>query len=95
MKINVPHIAKLANLPISSTEEKKFKKQLEETIDYVKELDEVKTNNVEPTSHVTGLENVLRDDIAKPSLSQEDALLNTNSKHNGFFMVNAVIENDE
>lgn len=92
MKINVSHIAKLANLPLSPTEKEKFEKQLGETIDYVKELDKVNTKNVEPTSQVTGLENVLREDSTKPSLSQEDAVSNTKSKHNGFFKVDAVLE---
>ncbi len=92
MKINVSHVAKLANLSISPSEKEKFEKQLEETVEYIKGLDEVDTKNVEPTSHVTGLENVTREDIAKPSLSQEDALSNTKSTHNGFFKVKAVLE---
>lgn len=92
MKINVSHIAKLANLPLSPAEKVKFEKQLSETLDYVRELDDINTKNVEPTSHVTGLENVLRDDIAKPSLNQEEALSNTKSSYNGFFKVDAVLE---
>lgn len=92
MKINVPHIAKLANLSLSTTDEKKFETQLEETIKYVEELDSVDTKGVEPTSQVTGLENVTREDKATPSLSQEEALMNAKSKLNGFFKVDAILE---
>jgi aspartyl-tRNA(Asn)/glutamyl-tRNA(Gln) amidotransferase subunit C len=90
MKINVPHVAKLANLPLNNDEEIKFVKQLDQTLAYVEELNDVDTKNVEPTSQVTGLENVTREDVAKPSFTQEQALANTKSKHNGFFKVNAI-----
>lgn len=92
MKINLSHIAKLANLPLLPSEKVKLEKQLDETIDYVRELNQINTKNVEPTSQVTGLENVTREDKAKPSLSQDEALKNTKSKHNGFFKVNAIFE---
>lgn len=94
MKIDVNHVAKLANLQISSGEEQKLEKQLDETIEYVEELNKVNTQNIEPTSQVTGLENVTRDDTTKPSLSQDEALSNAKSKHNGFFKVNAIFNEE-
>jgi len=92
MKMNVGHIAKLANLEIKEEELKKFQKQLSSILQYVSKLKEVDTKNIETTSQVTGLENVTREDEAKPSLSQEQALSNTKSKHNGFFRIKAVLE---
>lgn len=94
MKINVPHVAKLANLIVSSKEEKKFEKQLEETASYVESLKEIQTEGVEPTSQVTGLENVLREDEIKESLSQEEALSNAKSTKNGFFKVKGVFSEE-
>ncbi len=91
MKIDVKHVAKLANLSLSSKEEKKFEKQLEETLEYIEGLNEVKTRNVEPTSQITGLENITREDTAKPSLSQNDALSNAKSTYNGFFKIKAIL----
>lgn len=91
MKIDVVHIAKLANLTISKEERKKFESQLYSVLEYVNKLKEIDTKNVEPTSQVTGLENVTREDEAKPSLSQDEALSNTKSKHNGFFKVKAIL----
>ena len=94
MKINVPHVAKLANLTLSDKELKKFDSQLQETVDYVEELEEVNTKGVEPTSQVTGLENVLREDVATPSLTQDEALSNAKATHNGFFKVDAILEDE-
>lgn len=92
MKIDVNHIAKLANLPLSKEEQKKFESQLSSVLEYVNKLKEIDTKNVELTSQVTGLENITREDEAKPSLSQEEALSNTKSNHNGFFKVKAILE---
>lgn len=90
MQINVPHAAKLASLPLKKEEIEKFQKQLLAILDYVKKLNEVATKNIEPTSQVTGLENVTRDDRPSPSLSQEEIMKNAKSKHNGFFKVPAI-----
>ena len=94
MKLDVKHIAKLANLPINGDEEKKLEKQLSETLTYIEILQEVDTKNVEPTAHVTGLENVTREDTPYPSLTQEQALMNTKKQHEGFFKVEAILDND-
>jgi len=91
MKINVKHVAKLANLPLTDAEEKKFESQLSETLKYIEGLNEIDTKNVSPTDHVTGQENVFRADTTSPSLTQEEALLNTKNKHNGMFKVKAVL----
>ena len=92
MKIDVAHVAKLANLPLTPVEEKKFEKQLSEILSYVEKLKEVDTKNVETTSRVTGLENVIREDQTSPSITQEEALSNTKSKYNGLFKVKAILE---
>lgn len=94
MKINVPHVAKLANLILTDEEIKKFEKQLSAVLDYIKKLSEVDTKNVEPTSQVTGLENVVREDTVSPSLSQEKVLSQAKSKHNGFFAVKGILDQE-
>lgn len=99
MKIDVTHVAKLANLPLTDEEKKKFEKQLSSILEYVEQLDKVDlpagkagTKNVEPTSQVTGLENVTREDVASESLSQEETLANTKEKYNGLFKVPAILD---
>lgn len=92
MKINVSHIAKLANLPLKPQEKEKFEKQLSETLSYIEKLNTINTEGVEPTSQVTGLENVTREDEIKPSLTQNDALSNTKSQRNALFKVELILE---
>ena len=92
MKIDVAHVAKLANLPLKPEEKEKFEKQLSEILSYVEKLKEVDTKDVETTSQVTGLENVTREDETILSLSQEEALKNAKSTHNGFFKVKAILD---
>lgn len=94
MKIDVSHIAKLANLPLSKEEKEKFEKQLTETLSYIEELNQIDTKQLKTTPQVTELENILREDIVTASLTQEQALQNATSKHNGFFKVPAILEND-
>jgi aspartyl-tRNA(Asn)/glutamyl-tRNA(Gln) amidotransferase subunit C len=89
----VHHIAQLANIPVSSDEETKLATQFEETIEVVAHLSELDTTNVEPTSQVTGLENVWREDIvdAKRMFTQDQALANAQKKDNGYFVVSQII----
>lgn len=92
MKIDVSHVAKLANLTLKPEEKEKFEKQLSEILSYVEKLKEVDTKNVETSSQVTGLENVTREDETTPSLTQEEALSNAKSTHNGLFKVRAILD---
>lgn len=94
MKIDVNHVAKLASLPLKPDEIGLLKSQLESTLEYIEQLNEVDTKNIEPTSQVTGLTNITREDIASKSLSQEQALSNTEEKYNGSFKVKGILDND-
>ena len=94
MKFDITHVAKQANLTLTDEEKTKFEKQLEETVDYIEGLSEVDTDGIEPTSQVTGLENVTREDEITPSLSQEEALKNAKSTHKGYFKVKGILNNE-
>ncbi len=96
MKIDVKHVAQLANLKIKPEDEEKFEKQLNEIVSYVEKLNEVDTKGVEITSQVTGLENVAREDVLDESrtLTQEEAISNTKSQENGLFKVKGVLNGE-
>lgn len=96
-KTEVGHVAKLAKLKITSAETDKFQKQLSKVLDYISELEEVDTSDQEPTSQTTGLENVFRIDEIRTSgcLSQEETLSGTDQTRNGYFVVDAVLENKD
>ncbi len=94
MKIDISHLAKLANLPLSKEEIKKFEKQLLEVLGYVNQLQEINTKNIEPTSQVTGLKNVMDEDTPRPSLSQREVLSGAKTKHNNKFQVKGIFDNE-
>ena len=71
----VRHIAKLARLKLSDEEVKKFTKELTSILEYIDVLNELDTENVEPTAQVTGLSNVFREDEVKGSEAAKDELL--------------------
>ncbi|MBI2103769.1 Asp-tRNA(Asn)/Glu-tRNA(Gln) amidotransferase subunit GatC [Candidatus Woesebacteria bacterium] len=91
---DVKHVSQLAKLSLTDNEVKKFQKQLEKVIDYISELNEVDTKNIEPTSQTTGLTNISRDDkvISEDCLSQENTLSGTSKKHNSYFVVPGILE---
>lgn len=91
-KIDIDKVAKLANLSLSQKEKIHFQTQLEEILSYISKLDNLNSQNVQPIDHITGLENIGREDSTRPSLTQEDALKNAPKTHNGFFVVNAIFE---
>lgn len=70
----VQHIAKLARLGLGQEEGEKFAKQLSNILAYVEMLNEVKVDDVEPTSQVTGLENVTREDKVSRFSTKEELL---------------------
>lgn len=72
---DVKHIAKLARLDLSDEEVKRFSNQLDDIFKYVEILNEVDTKNVEETSQVTGLKNVMEKDEIKQKADPEDLIL--------------------
>lgn len=91
-KIDINHVAKLANLELTATEKKKFAAQLSEILDYIEKLSEVNIKKVKPLAHAAGLTNVWREDVAIPSLSTEDVLKNAKQRHEDFFKVKAIFD---
>lgn len=92
MKINVKHVAKLANLPLTPDEEEKYSQQLSRVLDYIEQLNKVDTTNVEPTYNVTGLSTVMRPDKEGKCLTQEDAISNAVNKKDGLIVTRGVFE---
>ncbi len=61
----IEHIAKLARLSLTEKELKIYGSQLSDVLNYINQLQEVDTTDVEPTAQVTGMENVWREDLAE------------------------------
>ncbi len=94
---DVRQIALLAKIPISSQEEETLAKEFNATLEVVNMLFRVDVSQAEPTHQVIDLKNVLREDVVQADrmFSQEQALGNAKKTHNGFFMVNQIIEQED
>jgi aspartyl-tRNA(Asn)/glutamyl-tRNA(Gln) amidotransferase subunit C len=91
-KMEVEQVARLARLELSDQEQDKLTDQLSNILTYVEKLNELETSGVAPTSHVLDMKNVMRDDIAVESLTQEQALANAPEKAAGHYKVPKIIE---
>jgi len=91
-KDTIEKVAKLALLDLTEEEKGIFSKQLEDIISYFKKLDNLDTSNVEPTTHAIDLKNVYREDMPTSSLSNEDALKNTEHKKDGYFKAPRILK---
>jgi len=90
--LDVKYIAHLARLSLTPEEEQKIGAQLGNILGYIEKLKEVDVTGVEPTAHAFPLVNVTRPDETRPSLSNEEALMNAPAKANGLFIVPKIVE---
>jgi len=88
----IEYVARLARLELDDESRKYFASQLEKILEYVRKLNELDTDEVEPLSHILPLKNVWRTDEVKESLSREEALRNSPAHKDGMFIVPKVIE---
>ncbi len=88
----VNYISGLARLHIDEAQAQRFTLDLEAILHYVEKLNAIDISDVKPTSHVLDMENVFRDDVIAPSLTQEQALAFSVEKLNGAYKVPKVIE---
>ncbi|MCG7385804.1 MULTISPECIES: Asp-tRNA(Asn)/Glu-tRNA(Gln) amidotransferase subunit GatC [Paenibacillus] len=89
---DVQHVAKLARLNLTSEEEQTLTGQLNAILKYAEKLNELDTENIEPTTHVLHVSNVMREDETKESLSIEQVMRNAPEEEDGQFKVPAVME---
>jgi len=71
---SIEYVANLARMGISEDEKKKYFKQISELFKYFEELKMIDLRNVEPTSQITGLQNVTREDEVHLIHSEEKVL---------------------
>jgi aspartyl-tRNA(Asn)/glutamyl-tRNA(Gln) amidotransferase subunit C len=90
--LNVKYVAHLARLELTPEEEQKIGAQLGSILGYIEKLKEVDVSQVEPTAHAFPMVNVTRPDENRPSLSNEEALMNAPATANGLFMVPRIVD---
>lgn len=89
----VEHIAKLARLRVTPEETEKYAGQLSGILEYVEKLAAVDTANIEPTSQVTGLTNVTREDEIIESGISEELVACAPQHQDGYVVIPKIFEN--
>jgi aspartyl-tRNA(Asn)/glutamyl-tRNA(Gln) amidotransferase subunit C len=87
----VQHIADLARLKLTEAEKQRYAEQLSDILDYVEHLEELDTDHIPPTANVLDISLRLREDQARPGLSQEEILGNASETQDGQFKVPPVL----
>jgi aspartyl-tRNA(Asn)/glutamyl-tRNA(Gln) amidotransferase subunit C len=92
-KVDVARIAALARLALTPDEEALYRRQLAEILEYAEQVAAADTSGVAPTTHLPARDAAERDDVARPTLSQADALSNAPAANRvgGLFSVPRVI----
>lgn len=91
-RAEVEHIAELAKIGLSEEEIERYREQLSAILDYAAALQRVDTDAIAPTARVQEARNVMRPDVARPSLPVEDVLANAPKRRDDSFCVPPVIE---
>lgn len=91
-KTDVEQVARLARLALNAKELETLAAQLDAIVQYVRQLQSVPTQGVEPTSHVLPLADVTRPDERLPSLPPETAADLAPARHGNLVKVPKVIE---
>ena len=84
---DVAYIAELARLRFSESEQERMAEELNSILHYIEKLNEVDTEGVEPLNTIHDQINVLRADVERQPLSNEEALKNAPDRQDRFFKV--------
>ena len=87
----VKNVAKLARLELNQSEIKQHAEQLEKILDYIKQLEEINTDEVSCTTRAIEVVNVLRKDEKKNYENSEELLDLAPSREKNFFKVPKII----
>jgi aspartyl-tRNA(Asn)/glutamyl-tRNA(Gln) amidotransferase subunit C len=95
MKIETETIQKMAHLSrleLKPEEEITLAAEAEKILDWMNQLNEIDTSDVEPLLHMHNNTNVFREDVAIHTITKEEGLFNAPQKTKDYFTVPKVIE---
>ncbi|MBX0290800.1 Asp-tRNA(Asn)/Glu-tRNA(Gln) amidotransferase subunit GatC [Hymenobacter sp. HSC-4F20] len=85
-------LAHLARLEFDETKEQQMLGDLNKILDWVDQLRQLDTTDVEPLVHLSQEINVLRPDEARNTVSHQDGLRNAPRKDSDYFRVPKVLD---
>ena len=81
------YIGILAKLELSEEEKEQAKADMQKMLNYIDQLNELDTSNVEPMSHIFPIANVFREDVVTNGDDREAMLANEKKQKNGQYQV--------
>jgi aspartyl-tRNA(Asn)/glutamyl-tRNA(Gln) amidotransferase subunit C len=90
-RADVEHVAHLARLGLTDDELDRLEGELNHILDQAAILARVATDAIPPTAQVIELENILRDDVPRPSLPVAEALANAPVRDGDHVAVPAIL----
>lgn len=90
----IKNLAKLAKLNLTKEEIEKYTGQFSSIVGYMEEIKNLDVKNIQETARVSDEENIFRADKVKTSFTQQQALKNSKSTHEGFFLVPQILKDD-
>ncbi|HOK79233.1 MAG TPA: Asp-tRNA(Asn)/Glu-tRNA(Gln) amidotransferase subunit GatC [bacterium] len=87
----VEYLTKLARIKIENSEMEKIILDLKSILDYISQLNQLNTENIEPAKHVLSCANVCRKDKSRPSLPVDSVMKIAPEKTGNLFRVPKII----
>ena len=88
----IKHISKLSRISVDDEKAKKLAGDMNSIFDFIKKLNELNTDNIEPLSSVAETTLELRVDEVKSGNIREQVLKNSPDENEDFFVVPRVVE---
>ena len=88
---DVEHVAHLARLGLTGEELARLEGELNHILEQYRKLEELDTDAIPPMAQVIELDNILREDVAGPSLGADAVLANAPERDGDFFIVPAIL----
>ncbi len=88
----VRRIARLARLKITDAEAKGLEAEISGILDWVEQLKQVDTDNVEPMTRVVAQDMKKREDVVTDGAKADDIIANAPMTEDHFFVVPKVVE---
>ena len=88
----IKQISVLTRIAMTEDELDLMRTQMSDILDSVAILNEVDTENVQPTGHSVDIKSIMRDDEEQPSMTQDETLANAPQREGSFIRIKAVLE---
>ena len=88
---DVEHVAHLARLGLREDELSLLEGQLNHILDQYGILAQLDTEHIPPTAQTIEVENILREDVIRPSLDRDEILASAPEKRGEYFLVPPIL----